>query len=300
MKKEGKKLISTIIPLFMILILGGVVGNYMSGMKQQKDAIKSNMLEKETKINEIENIVEETNKISKDIETQNGQTTNQEKQNEQKQNEAKQKIQNIQIDLAETQNEQEKTEKQINFDKTVAFIGDSRTQGFIMYNNLKDVINYSYVGFAVDTAITKPFVKNESGNKITILEDMKNRKLQKVYIMLGINELGWAYPEIFRKKYCELIEEIRKIQPNCKIYVQSIIPVTKSKSDGDKIYNNTNIANYNNLIQDLAKEEYTKYLDIAKALTGSVGILPEEASTDGIHVNKKYCEKWLTYLKQNI
>lgn len=295
MKKEGKKLISTIIPLFMILILGGVVGNYMSGMKQQKDAIKSNMLEKETKINEIENIVEETNKISKDIETQNGQTTNQEKQNE-----AKQKIQNIQIDLAETQNEQEKTEKQINFDKTVAFIGDSRTQGFIMYNNLKDVINYSYVGLAVDTAITKPFVKNESGNKITILEDMKNRKLQKVYIMLGINELGWAYPEIFRKKYCELIEEIRKIQPNCKIYVQSIIPVTKSKSDGDKIYNNTNIANYNNLIQDLAKEEYTKYLDIAKALTGSVGILPEEASTDGIHVNKKYCEKWLTYLKQNI
>ncbi len=282
MKKEGKKLISTIIPLFMILILGGVVGNYMSGMKQQKDAIKSNMLEKETKINEIENIVEETNKISKDIETQNGQTTNQEKQNEQK------------------QNEQEKTEKQINFDKTVAFIGDSRTQGFIMYNNLKDVINYSYVGLAVDTAITKPFVKNESGNKITILEDMKNRKLQKVYIMLGINELGWAYPEIFRKKYCELIEEIRKIQPNCKIYVQSIIPVTKSKSDGDKIYNNTNIANYNNLIQDLAKEEYTKYLDIAKALTGSVGILPEEASTDGIHVNKKYCEKWLTYLKQNI
>lgn len=300
MKKEGKKLISTIIPLFMILILGGVVGNYMSGMKQQKDAIKNNMLEKETKINEIENIVEETNKISKDIETQNGQTTNQEKQNEQKQNEAKQKIQNIQIDLAETQNEQEKTEKQINFDKTVAFIGDSRTQGFIMYNNLKDVINYSYVGLAVDTAITKPFVKNESGNKITILEDMKNRKLQKVYIMLGINELGWAYPEIFRKKYCELIEEIRKIQPNCKIYVQSIIPVTKSKSDGDKIYNNTNIANYNNLIQDLAKEEYTKYLDIAKALTGSVGILPEEASTDGIHVNKKYCEKWLTYLKQNI
>lgn len=282
MKKEGKKLISTIIPLFMILILGGVVGNYMSGMKQQKDAIKSNMLEKETKINEIENIVEETNKISKDIETQNGQTTNQEKQNEQK------------------QNEQEKTEKQINFDKTVAFIGDSRTQGFIMYNNLKDVINYSYVGLAVDTAITKPFVKNESGNKITILEDMKNRKLQKVYIMLGINELGWAYPEIFRKKYCELIEEIRKIQPNCKIYVQSIIPVTKSKSDGDKIYNNTNIANYNNLIQDLAKEEYTKYLDIAKTLTGSVGILPEEASTDGIHVNKKYCEKWLTYLKQNI
>ncbi len=95
MKKEGKKLISTIIPLFMILILGGVVGNYMSGMKQQKDAIKSNMLEKETKINEIENIVEETNKISKDVETQNGQTTNQEKQNE-----AKQKIQNIQIDLA--------------------------------------------------------------------------------------------------------------------------------------------------------------------------------------------------------
>ena len=37
------------------------------------------------------------------------------------------------------------------FDCSVAFIGDSRTQGFIMYNGLKEVEDYSYIGLMVDT-----------------------------------------------------------------------------------------------------------------------------------------------------
>ena len=29
------------------------------------------------------------------------------------------------------------------------------------------------------------------------------------------------------------------------------------------------------------------------------GALPEEASTDGVHLNKEYCLKWLDYLKSH-
>ena len=110
-------------------------------------------------------------------------------------------------------NEKESTKKETTvFDETVAFIGDSRTQGFIMYNGLKKVQDYSYIGLMVDTAISKEFIKTNDGNKITILEDMKNKDIQKVYIMLGLNELGWSYPQVFKLKYGELIDEIRKIK----------------------------------------------------------------------------------------
>lgn len=128
---------------------------------------------------------------------------------------------------------------------------------------------------------------------------MENKQINKVYIMLGINELGWSYPSVFKLKYGELIDEIRKVKPNCDIYVQSIIPVTKSKDKSDKIYNNTNIKKFNSLIKEVAKEKNVKYLDVQSALTNSEGYLPEEASTDGIHIGKKYCEKWLNYLKNN-
>ena len=185
------------------------------------------------------------------------------------------------------------------FNSSVAFIGDSRTQGFIMYNGLKDVQDYSYIGLMVDTAVTKKFVKTGNGEKITLLQDMANKNIEIVYIMLGVNELGWSYPQVFKRKYGELIDEIIKIKPNCKIYVQSIIPMTKSKSETDRIFNNKNVNTFNNLIQELAKEKNVTYLDVKSALVDANGYLPEEASSDGVHVDKEYCKKWFEYLKNN-
>ena len=189
--------------------------------------------------------------------------------------------------------------KKLVFDETVAFIGDSRTQGFLMYAGLKDVVDYTHIGLMVDTAVTKKFIKTSTGEEVTLLEDMKNRDIQKVYIMLGINELGWSYSQVFVNDYAELIRKIKEIKPNCEVYLQSIIPVTKEKSDSDDIYNNTKIAEYNRLIKDLATTENGKYLDVKSVVVDSSGNLPSSASTDGIHINKTCCLKWLDYIKNN-
>ena len=189
--------------------------------------------------------------------------------------------------------------KDVKFDDKVAFIGDSRTQGLIMYTGLTKINDYSYIGLMVDSAKKKEFVKTSDGKKVTLLEDMKNKDIDTVYIMLGVNELGWAYPEVFKLKYKELIEKIREIKPNINIYVQSIIPVTKEIDSTNKYINNNRIKKYNDLIKELANELDVKYLDVASALVNDEGYLPSQASTDGIHVDRDYCLKWLEYLKNN-
>ena len=264
-----------------------VVANDEGNLLQNTNTESNNIIANEIS-NKIENNVQE-NTIN-EITTGESQNTN--TQNSQNQN-----------NLDKTQDEENSNDKiqnsNVKLDSSVAFIGDSRTQGFIMYNGLKNVQDYSYIGLMVDTAVTKKFVKTSNGEKITLLEDMKNKDIKSVYIMLGVNELGWSYPQVFKLKYEELIDEIRKVKPNCKIYVQSIIPVTKSKNQTDKIFNNKNVIKFNKLIQEVASEKNVKYLDVASALVNSEGYLPEKASTDGIHVDKKYCEKWLDYLKNN-
>ena len=185
------------------------------------------------------------------------------------------------------------------FNNKVAFIGDSRTQAFLMYTGLSDVVDYTSIGLMVDTAITKQFITNDKGEKITLLEDLKNRNVDTVYIMLGVNELGRVYSSIFIKKYEELIDKIIELKPNCEIILQSIIPVTKTKSDSDKIYNNTRITEYNTLIKEMASRKNVKYIDLVPILTDENGNLPEKASPDGIHLNKEYCLKWLDCLKNN-
>lgn len=281
-KKNHKNiLISSIIPILFLLIAGSIIK--VNWPKQKMDYTNESRNEVINVINqnEIENIEVDENETNNENNNINNNT-------------------NI-IDETEENNEEptKKPENQVEFDETAAFIGDSRTQGLIRYTGLSKVQDYSYIGLMVDTAITKEFVKSNNGEKITLLEDMKNKNIKKVYIMLGVNELGWSYPSVFKLKYEELIDEIRKVKPNCDIYVQSIIPVTKDKDKSDKIYNNTNINKFNKLIMEVAKEKNVTYLDVKSALIDNEGYLPSNASTDGIHIESQYCKKWLNYLKNN-
>lgn len=177
-----------------------------------------------------------------------------------------------------------------------AFIGDSRTQGLQLYTGLPNATFYATQGLMVDTFFSKKFVK-AGGGKITIPDAMKNQTFKKVYIMLGVNELGWAYEKVFIQKYGEVVDKVKELQPDAKIYVQSILPVTKAKSDGDAIYNNTKISRYNELIEQMCREKGVTYLHVADAVGLDNGALPAGSATDGVHLNREYCYKWLDYLK---
>ena len=177
-----------------------------------------------------------------------------------------------------------------------AFIGDSRTQGLQLYTGLPNATFYATQGLMVDTFFSKKFVK-AGGGKITIPDAMKNQTFKKVYIMLGVNELGWAYEKVFIQKYGEVVDKVKELQPDAKIYDQSILPVTKAKSDGDAIYNNTKISRYNELIEQMCREKGVTYLHVADAVGLDNGALPAGSATDGVHLNREYCYKWLDYLK---
>lgn len=289
-KKTKSKLFSSFVPIVFLLIIGGFVGGTL--IKNSTSKTPENTLNQNTTQNILAN---EVSQGENKEENANNETTDGTNQNNEGNTNSNEQSSSNQDNVTNN----DPSGKPVTFDSSVAFIGDSRTQGLIMYNGLKNVQDYSYIGLMVDTAITKKIVQTSNGEKITLLQDMKNKDVKTVYIMLGVNELGWSYPEVFKVKYKELIEEIRKVKPNCKIYIQSIIPMTKSKSDSDKIFNNKNVAKFNKLIQEVANEENVTYLDVKSALINSQGYLPEDASTDGIHLDPDYCKKWLNYLKNN-
>ena len=289
-KKTKSKLFSSFVPIVFLLIIGGFVGGTL--IKSSTSKTPENTLNQNTTQNILAN---EVSQGENKEENANNETTDGTNQNNEGNTNSNEQSSSNQDNVTNN----DPSGKPVTFDSSVAFIGDSRTQGLIIYNGLKNVQDYSYIGLMVDTAITKKFVQTSNGEKITLLQDMKNKDVKTVYIMLGVNELGWSYPEVFKVKYKELIEEIRKVKPNCKIYIQSIIPMTKSKSDSDKIFNNENVAKFNKLIQEVANEENVTYLDVKSALINSQGYLPEDASTDGIHLDPNYCKKWLNYLKNN-
>ena len=181
------------------------------------------------------------------------------------------------------------------FDDAV-FIGNSRTEGFKLYSGLSNAQYYTAIGLMVDTIFTKPYA-TVNGEKATIMDALKATDFSKVYIMLGMNELGWVYGSVYQEYYGRIIDGIREINPDAVIYIQSILPVSAEKSEGDDIYNNPRIDEFNALLRQLAEEKEVYYVNVAEAVAGEDGCLPEGASFDGVHLTPDYCAKWRDYLK---
>ncbi|BCJ95964.1 hypothetical protein acsn021_35330 [Anaerocolumna cellulosilytica] len=180
----------------------------------------------------------------------------------------------------------------------VLFIGDSRTAGFEMYSGLNNATFFADKGIDVNNIYEKTPIK-QKGKNVTILEALKGKTFGKIYIMLGVNELGWVYDSIFIEKYSKLIDDIQQIQPKAKIVIESIIHVTKEKSDADKIYTNKIINSRNKLIKKMAEDKKIYYLDVNEVLTDKDGSLYADASKDGIHLNKQYCLILKEFLMKN-
>lgn len=181
-----------------------------------------------------------------------------------------------------------------------AFIGDSRTEGLFINTGLATTQFYTANGLMVDTAITKDAIRLDDGSKGNVIDALKQHNFKRVYIMFGVNELGWYSGTVFKNKYKELIHEIQKVQPDATIYIQSILPLSEEKSKNDKTYNNKNVVKFNKWIKEVVEEEKLVYLDVKSAIKDNTGALPMDASTDGVHLNKKYCKIWLEYLRENV
>lgn len=179
-----------------------------------------------------------------------------------------------------------------------AFIGDSRTEALKTYGLLKGADYYTYKGLKVDTVFTEPCI-DVDGSKMTVMDAIGRKQYKRIYIMLGVNELGWVSTDIFIDDYGKIIDNLKETQPGATIYVQSILPVSAKKSEIDEIYNNPRINEFNGLIQAMAEEKGVTYLPVNTAVMDETGALPAGASTDGVHPNIDYCRKWTAYLDEN-
>ena len=91
------------------------------------------------------------------------------------------------------------------------FIGDSRTVGLQQNGGLANAKFFCGTGLNVETAMTKPVVTLADGSKGTVVDALRQTPCQRVYVMFGVNELGWPSAGSFKKKYVELIQALARL-----------------------------------------------------------------------------------------
>ncbi len=177
------------------------------------------------------------------------------------------------------------------------FVGDSITTGIKVYDVMSNATVIASTGINPDTILHSKVIKDANGNAKTVIDAMKDYQPKKIYIMLGANGVAFLDKETMIDLYGQFVDLVKAQHPDSIIYVQSILPVTKEKADGDSRYSNAKIDEYNQAIIEMTKQKQVYYLNVAEAFKDENGALPSEGSPDGMHFNPPYYTKWFDYLK---
>lgn len=178
------------------------------------------------------------------------------------------------------------------------FIGNSRTVGLSMFGSMpKETTFYATVGMNIyDLMTSSAQVPPEEGPEQSFSSVISGNQYGKIYIMLGINDLGTGTSESFTEYYKSVIDQIHQQQPNAIIYIQSIINISAERdAQGDAI-SNANINEKNALLKQLANNDYIYYLDVNEVLIDSNGYLNADYTSDGIHLGGGSLSLWEDYL----
>lgn len=198
------------------------------------------------------------------------------------------KSQETKTNIAKKENDTVKSNL-ISTDKSL-FIGDSRAVGLMEYSQMDKMDFFCNVGMSVfniyDDSLNIPNI-----GKMSLLELLDNQKYDRIYIMLGINEMGYKFEKII-KKYEGLIQVIKEKEPDSIILLQANLHVTSERSNSDNTFNNRSINRLNTALSKLANNKDIFYLDVNPLFDDKNGNLSADKSFDTTHLYAKYYKDW--------
>lgn len=177
------------------------------------------------------------------------------------------------------------------------FIGDSRTVGLFEYGDLGQAEVFANSGMSVFNLFqTQVTLKN--GTKQSLDEVLSSNRYSSIYLMLGINELGYEEQSILRQ-YRAVVEQIRAKQPQASLILEANLHVTREKAAKSDIYNNRKIDALNKAIETIPEEAGCLYLDVNSLFDDETGNLSAGYSTDGSHILGKYYSVWVDWIRSS-
>ncbi len=185
-------------------------------------------------------------------------------------------------------------EADVSYFDDALFIGDSRTVGLLEYGNLGGAEVVADSGMNVYKIFQKEFV-TVSGEKKRLETVLTERQFGKIYLMLGINELGYDFEHTI-SKYQDLIGKIREWQPEALIFLEANLHITERKSASSPVYNNDNINRFNAAVAEMADERTIFYLDANELFDDEGGGLGEIYTSDDTHILARYYPDWAAWI----
>ena len=178
-----------------------------------------------------------------------------------------------------------------------AFLGNSLMEGLHLFGGLRFGDFYSGTSASVISVNTVTDFKDRSGEPSTMVNALLEQQYGKIFVLFGINELGF-YVDGFIDIYSELLAEIKAGEPDARIFIFSLTPVTMGRSTSNELFTREHVEQFNAAVKAMAEREGYEYMDLYSAMANEDGWLPEADSTDGIHFTAPKYTQWADFLRR--
>lgn len=204
--------------------------------------------------------------------------------------------------------EEQEQERKIDeyFDGTV-FVGDSIMLGFRNYAMKRQDTFLSRMQFLAAGSYSANNALWDLGNAESVhpvyqgqpryvWDSIAMTGSNKVFIMLGMNDLNVTGLEGTLEKYGELIGKIKESCPDAEIHIMSMTYILKGKEVG-KLENDT-IREYNKMLGEMAEKNGWGFVNVADAIADENGDLAAEYCSDEFaHQNPAAYDIWVSVLR---
>jgi lysophospholipase L1-like esterase len=171
----------------------------------------------------------------------------------------------------------------------IVFLGNSITE----FADWRKLLNDS-------TVINRGIAADNTFGVLDRLEDVIVRKPVKVFLEIGINDIGQNIPlAIIRDNVIKIVNRFHQYSPSTNVYVTSILPINENaKKEYPELYHNDLIVQVNQMIEKESTTNKFTFINVNTALRSPNGTLSLEfANSDGVHLNEKGYSVWIKLLK---
>ena len=150
------------------------------------------------------------------------------------------------------------------------------------------------------TAINRGISGDITFGVLKRLDDIIKRKPSKIFLLIGINDIGRDIPDAVIADNCrKIVERLQKGTPDTKIYLQSILPVNPTVRNFPQHYDKEgHVIATNKLLKLVAQKTGCTYVNLFPFFLNKDKLMNEKYTLEGLHLNPEGYKVWINYLKE--
>lgn len=132
------------------------------------------------------------------------------------------------------------------------------------------------------------------------LDDVIARRPSKVFLLIGINDIGKDIPDtVIADNIRKIVVHILQGSPATKVFVESLLPLNPDVKNFPQHYNKEeHVLKVNAMLPHVLASVNCTFVNIFPLLLDDKQRLDAQYTMDGLHVNPKGFAIWVDYLKK--